>query len=521
MRLFNKTFQVIFLLILLAEFLSFCAYTTPWINTLSFFVVTFLVLIASIYKLEFGFLAVLTELLIGSKGYLFYFDFNEKTISIRIAIWAMVILIWSVRTLLTAIKNKKTIFNWRGSSSFFYFLSFFIFIFLALINGQINHNSPSSIFFDFNGWLYLALIFPAYDLIIARKREITQNVLRMFLAATIWLAFKTLVLVFLFSHDIGDIIFVIYRWIRTTGVGEVTLIQGGFYRVFFQSHVYLLISFLLALIALSGNHLLEKIKIKKLKKKNIFIVCYCFFVMIFSVNLINFSRSNWLGLTAAIFLLFLILIITKNWQQLLKVFWILSSGLVLSALLIVAIVNFPLFNPIGGFKTTQLLSDRATAFNNEAGASSRWALLPELWKEIVKQPLFGQGFGATVTYRTSDPRILENNPSGLYTTYAFEWGWLDIWLKLGFVGLLSYLALLFKIYFFDVYKILKLTTKEPPNLLNDANNVTVIVLSLGMVTLMVVSIFSPYLNHPLGFGYLVISSVFIEKIKNDVNILKS
>ena len=54
----------------------------------------------------------------------------------------------------------------------------------------------------------------------------------------------------------------------------------------------------------------------------------------------------------------------------------------------------------------------------------------------------GRGFGATVTYQTRDPRILADNGSGEYTTYAFEWGWLDIWLKLGIFGLAAYFLLI-------------------------------------------------------------------------------
>ena len=312
MNLFGKTWQIALGSIIIAEFLSLCGYATPWINTLGFFVIVFLVLAASIYKLEWGFLAVITELLIGSKGYLFYFDFNEKTISIRIALWLIVMLVWFAQAVINAIKLKKIPLTFFKSSYFFYFLIFFFTIIFALINGQVHHNSLSNIFFDFNGWLYLALIFPAYDLLVAKKENIIPDLLQIFLAAIIWIVFKSLVLVFLFSHDIGDLIFVIYRWIRTTGVGEITLIQGGFYRIFFQSHIYLLIAFLFFLITLTKDSLLEKIKIKNFNKKQIFLVFYLIFTAIFSINLINFSRSNWLGLAATTFLLISVIFVSKN-----------------------------------------------------------------------------------------------------------------------------------------------------------------------------------------------------------------
>jgi len=505
MDLFGKTWRITLLSIIALEFISFCGYTTSWVNALGFFMVVSLVLAISIYKLEWGFLVLVAELLIGSKGYLFYFDLGGKTISIRIALWLIVLLAWLFKTIWTSIKTKQVIFNWRSSDNFYYFLVFFVFIILALVNGQIQQHNLANIFFDFNGWLYLALILPAYDLFVVKKKSIIPDLIQVFTAAILWLIFKSLVLVFLFSHDIGDMIFVVYSWIRTTGVGEITLIQGGFFRIFFQSHIYLLVAFLLCLVVLIRSGLLEKIKIKNFNQGQKFFIFYSIFITVFAINIINFSRSNWIGLVLSNLVLFLIILFRKKWQELFRFIWLSISAGILSALLILAVVNFPLFNPIGGFNTTKLLSDRATAFTDEAGASSRWSLLPPLWQAITKAPVLGKGFGATVTYRTSDPRILESNPDGIYTTYAFEWGWLDIWLKLGFLGLLAYLILLFKIYLIDVYQIAK-------KKFDDAS-VLVIALSLGMISLMAVNIFSPYLNHPLGFGYLVISSAIIERLR--------
>ncbi len=109
----------------------------------------------------------------------------------------------------------------------------------------------------------------------------------------------------------------------------------------------------------------------------------------------------------------------------------------------------------------------------------------------------GSGFGATVTYQSSDPRLVAASANGLYTTYAFEWGWLDVWLKLGIFGLLAYLALFAKIIFNGLkiggYLSLSLAT--------------------GLAVLIAVNIFSPYLNHPLGIGYLILAAAMIENLK--------
>ena len=118
----------------------------------------------------------------------------------------------------------------------------------------------------------------------------------------------------------------------------------------------------------------------------------------------------------------------------------------------------------------------------------------------------GQGFGATITYQSSDPRVLQASPTGEYTTYAFEWGWLDIWLKLGLFGVLAYLVLIGKI----VISGLKLVLD---NRQQTIDNRTVLGLIIGLGVIVVVSIFSPYMNHPLGIGYLILVSAILENFK--------
>jgi O-antigen ligase len=168
------------------------------------------------------------------------------------------------------------------------------------------------------------------------------------------------------------------------------------------------------------------------------------------------------------------------------------------------VVKFPYPKPTGGFNTAELLSERASEIKGEAAVASRWALLPELWKKIKIAPILGKGFGAAVTYKSSDPRILEQNPRGEYTTYAFEWGWLDIWLKLGFLGLMAYLILIGKIVYDGLSKISNAECRMP-------NAELILGLIIGIAVISVVNIFTPYLNHPLGIGYLILVSAILNK----------
>ncbi|MEK9158429.1 MAG: hypothetical protein AAB673_00295, partial [Patescibacteria group bacterium] len=101
-----------------------------------------------------------------------------------------------------------------------------------------------------------------------------------------------------------------------------------------------------------------------------------------------------------------------------------------------------------------------------------------------------------------DPRILKTSPTGDYTTYAFEWGWLDLWLKLGVIGLLVYLGLIweiFKVGFSTISYKLQATSYMSFGLL------------MTLVALVVIHNFTPYLNHPLGLGWLIFTGLFLER----------
>ncbi len=293
---------------------------------------------------------------------------------------------------------------------------------------------------------------------------------------------------------------VIYRLIRDMQVGEITSLSGQFYRVFIQSQVYLLI--FLAIIAwqLAGRLPLKHWSRWLIGQEG------RLYLLALSLSLfpiiIGFSRSFWFGLVLIMF--FLLVMIWRRYRWLIVWRWSLSLAIAgfLSLLLIVGIVRFPWPQPQLSFNAGDLLEERLGNLDSEAGASSRWSLLPKMVQAIGQSPFLGQGFGATITYRSADPRILENESSGYYTTYAFEWGWLDIIFKFGL-----WLALW---YFLWLGRMLWFSWRSGP--VGQA-------LSIGLLVLLAVHFFSPYLNHPLGIGFLAGMLVWLIKQKNYVSLL--
>jgi len=488
----NKIIRNTSLFIILTEALSFLGYYYQIINSIAFFAIAILVLVLSLYRLEYGLFILLTELLIGSFGYLFYFETGGFKISIRIALWLIIMSVWLAKEIIKIIKTKKIELDFFRSSYLFYFLALFIFIVFGMINGFLKNNSLNNIFFDSNNWFYFSLIFPIFSVL--KNDDNIKIVKQIFLTSIGWLSIKTIILAYIFSHSFNFFALDLYLWVRRSGVGEITQVVPGFNRIFMQSHIFILIGFFILLF-----YLLKNLKEKSiaLNKQNFSLIIFS--ALLLSVIIISFSRSFWLGLVAGAIFIYLIAIFKiKIGLKKFVIFNLISvSIIILSLALTLIIVKFPYPAPAGEFDATNLFSERATQIAGEAGVSSRWQLLPELWQKIKTAPVLGRGFGATVTYKSNDPRVLATNYGGEYTTYAFEWGWLDIWLKIGILGLLAYLILFTKI-IFDGLKI---------------NSFFSFSLATGLILILAVNMFSPYANHPLGIGYLIIAAIMIENLK--------
>jgi len=485
----KKNILVIFSLIFLTQAISLVGFLHPSIRQIAFIVICLGALILTIKDLRWGIFILFAELFIGSKGYLFYFSFGNHPISIRIALWGIVMAVWAVK----AIKNYELkITNYRGRL-FFCFFAFLFFLILGVANAFFHHNSLNNIYSDFNNWLYLLTIFPLLSAI--KSREDWQRIWQIFLASTLWLGFETLVLFFIFSHDLPQTASVLYSWIRNTLVGEITFVQYGFFRIFIQSQIFNLLGFFIILPML----------IEKQKDRKHFIIHYSLFIIQFAVVLVSMSRSFWLGLGGGLLFLGFYFLAKKEWRKFFKLILVFFSASFLSLILILGILKFPYPAPLSG-ASLELFKNRALQISGESAVSSRWNLLPVIWSEIKQAPILGHGWGKTITYKSLDPRVLEKNPSGEYTTFAFEWGWLDFALKIGLLGVLAYFIFLAKIFLAWL-----------KNQADDFSGQLALGLAVSLLVLGIVHFFTPYLGHPLGIGFIVLLAGYLIGLKNATN----
>ena len=78
---------------------SFAAMTWPLANALGFVIIAGLALVLAIIDLRLAILLLFLELLVGSKGYLFSLPVVNFDLSIRIALWSIIMSVWAINTL--------------------------------------------------------------------------------------------------------------------------------------------------------------------------------------------------------------------------------------------------------------------------------------------------------------------------------------------------------------------------------------------------------------------------------------
>jgi O-antigen ligase len=262
-------------------------------------------------------------------------------------------------------------------------------------------------------------------------------------------------------------------------------VTANYWRVFFQSQLFPAIVWLMAMVSL-----IRSPKIRWSWKEVSLIA------LMLTAVLISLSRSFWLALLVSL-VIFKILNLKKLFQLPQKK---LRLGIFFSSLLLaLMIIAGTLFIP-------PVDSELASAFANrfssgESAASSRANLIPVMIHGIQQNWLLGSGLGSTLTYTNNDPRIRSLlNPDGSYSTYAFELGWLDIWFKFGLLGLLAWVALIG----YCLYQGWRASKRHPDRA------VQLLALTVGSGFIAITHAITPYLNHPLGLSFLILTMLCLQ-----------
>ena len=403
------------------------------------------------------------ELVIGSMGSLLQVG-GWPGLSIRICLFAAFFIGWGGNLLATKRLTALTRLIRPRSE--------WMFVAIMVAYGCIRGFLLKNVFLiaDVNAWVFLALLLPVLDLAERDGLRLRSDVLPAIIAGICWLGIETLGLEYLFSHGFAGIASNAYLWVRRTGVGEVTLVTVNAFRIFLQSHIYAMVG----LLGMAGWLLASKSS----RRLNDFFLILC----LTSLG-ISLSRSIWIGTFVG--MVALCVMLRKSFSVAFAARFI-ADGIVALALIFV-VIAFPIPH-VDYASLKDLFGSRVST--SDAAAQSRWSLFPVVAAKIRQAPLLGHGFGATITYASKDPRIVAQGKGGMITEYAFEWGWLEHWVKMGVFGVLAMGYLLWRL-------IRRLLASSEPDWIRFAG--VSIVLGLAVTHFL-----TPYLNHPLGFGILLI-----------------
>ncbi len=453
------------------ELVSWLSYGYPELRTGITLVVLGIVLVLACYRLHWGVAVVIAELVVGSQGYLL--GITSPTVSLRLGLFAVIMF----ATVVSMIRERHIqLFHthyWK------WYLALVCVLVIATITALLYGNDPKTIFLDANGYLFLAMILPFTQAL--RTKQDLYKMIAVWLAGVVILILQTALVLFVFSHPTAFNYYLpdLYRWLRDFRLAEITVQANQFTRVFFQSHLYIVLAFIFASVAY----------IKGWRQRWILPLLSATLTLI----LISYSRSFWVA-TLGMIMLLAVLAGKQFWKYLLLVI----GGGIVGFVSTLAIINLPLFSAGSNVDASALLTDRTSNLTTDVGGGSRMALLKPLAQASVQHPLLGSGFGTTVTYATKDPRALATNTTGLYTTYAFEWGYLDLWLKLGLFGTVIYLFILMGL-------ITRLFVQARQTTLI-VNQVVLLTAAFGLVAVSTIHFLTPYLNHPLGLGWMILAT---------------
>lgn len=447
--------------------LSWLSYV--WLEARTWITVSVLlvVFIVACYRLLFGVAAVLAELVIGSQGYLL--GITSPNISLRLGLFTVIgcaAIIWMIRDRRIALLYTR---YWK------WYLAIVCVYGIAAATALWHGNHLINLFLDMNGYLYIAMIIPFTQAI--RTPTDLQKLFSVFWAGVTLLIIETIAILFVFSHQVAFQYYLpdLYRWLRDFRLAEITMQENNFTRIFFQSHLYVLFGFIAASLQLITKHTHRVIT-----------------VLAFGATLlllfISYSRSFWVATVLVI-----VLLAGLAYRQ--HLFWkyigyVVSSS-VIGYAIVLGIINVPILGSGAAVDIGSLFVDRTSDVTSDVGGGSRIALLKPLTRAAFQHPLLGSGFGTTVTYATKDPRALQTSSNGVYTTYAFEWGYLDLWLKLGLVGTIVYISILAALAL---------------RLWYERQQLLAFIACVGVIAVGMVHLFTPYLNHPLGLSWVILAT---------------
>lgn len=481
-NLFGRVFFYSLAGMLAVHLLSLGAYYVPGMFVVGFLFVSVAFACVALWRIDIAVLIVLGELMVGSQGRLFEWELSGFNLSLRMTFFALLLAVALLHRIRGTWPRARVVPSWRWIAAV---------LGVTLLGagiGLLARHDPRVVFLDANGYAYLFLGLAIVPILF--RSVSLASFAELFAAAVVFLSLETGLLLALFAHQY-DFIPALYHWLRDTRMFEITAFAKNFFRVFNQSDVYSLF----AVLFFGGTLLLDEHTRRARRQLRLLVG------LALATLIISFSRSFWLALSLAVLGVVVPVLFRRGWR------WRSFTQLVGAAALLLTLefaavsflANYPyVWNRPGGTTTVVLLQERSTD-TDEPALAARYDLLKPLFGAIARSPVLGSGFGASLTFQTHDPRVVART-GGIRTAFAFEWGYLDQLLKVGFLGMAVFVGWLTVL----GRALVAAARRAPATLQGVAWG-----LCGAFLTLIIIHVTTPYLNHPLGLGFLLMLTAFV------------
>ncbi len=422
-------------------------------------------------KPEWLFPLAIAEIISTSNGHSADIEIFGAQIGVRILIFAILML----ATLWRIIRRRENPIPRQYRLVSLLLVTLLIY---GILRGVFGGYEMKDVYLDANGYLAIGYVFAAW--VWTRDAMARRRLLQAIGAGVTWIAAKTLLFLFAFGHLHPKTLDPLYLWIRDTRLGEITIQRASIYRVFLQAQWYLIPAIMGAVSYMFLGERKQETGVRVV------------LMLVLAALIASLSRSFGVALLVSGGLLVIHGLIDRFKPNLIKLaqMGVLSIA---SLALLWSIVAVPIFQT-ASIDLFGALRDR-TSYGNDVAIDSRQKLLGPLNKAILAAPATGHGLGKLIWYQTSDPRYIDDHETDIVATYALEWGWHDIWVKFGVIGVFAMLLLFIQI-MIDVTRARKA---------DRAREWLYVAVAHSVIALYVVHIFTPYLNHPLGWGTIAVA----------------
>jgi len=182
-------------------------------------------------KPEFALTLVFAELFAFSHGKLFETEVGGFIFTSRMALFVGIMLAWGWKWIVGKARPMASPVFWTP----------WLFLAGALLIGLLTglaRNETKAVLDDFNGYVYALYLLP---LLSTRwTREARLELLQTLVGAALWISALSLGLLYVFTHLPNEALEATYKFIRDARIGEITLMEGGYWRVFIQSQIVLI-----------------------------------------------------------------------------------------------------------------------------------------------------------------------------------------------------------------------------------------------------------------------------------------